>query len=170
MEGKETCKICDKSYKNLGAHVRSAHHMSMDEYGLYMVQEAEEGSIEDANESDDTLEDVQEEVTLEDFHESVDVEEAVYSDELSDILKEYKISKGELIIILENYRKRKKGSTPDKVLEVEDVAKNLSTETNPSTINVKVAEILVKKYGFSIKGGGPTTQGGKIQKTWFMYK
>lgn len=154
-EEKEICKICGNSYKNLGSHVRSGHNISMEEYEVYKVPPEA-----DTSESDDALENIQD---------GIDVTEIINktTSELSDILEEYNISKQELIIILEN---RKNKTKVPIALTPENIAKKLSTEKSPSTQDLKVAEILVTIYGFKIVGGGPTTKGGKIPKTWFMSK
>lgn len=169
MTEETICKICGNSYKNLGSHIRSAHHMSVEEYEMFQVNDTSDSGemFENISNQSDGMFEEKEKIHIEESDTSLYVEAEQNNSELSDILEKYKITKKELIMILENRRRRQnvpESQTP------EAVAKRLSTEKEPSTVNVKVAEILVKEYGFSIKGGGPTTRGGTIKKTWFMTK
>ena len=146
------CKVCGKSFKNLGVHVKNAHNMTMEEY--------DGGQTPNISNSDIKKEDIDKMDTPK------EVEKNMNSD-LSEILEKYNISKDELFMILDNFFKKRKVQVAGLP---ETIAKELSSQDKPSTQSLKVAEILINQYGFKVVGGGPTTKGGTIPKTWFLQK
>jgi len=158
MEEK-VCKICGKSFKNLGVHVKNAHGMSM---GEYSVVQASGTFVSDIDEKDIGKVEITD-TSKKEENKTMNRD----TSDLSEILEKYNITKEELIIILDNFFKKKRVRVEGLP---ESIAKDLSSQDKPSTQSLKVSEILINKYGFSLVGGGPTTKGGTIPKTWFLQK
>jgi hypothetical protein len=151
----KVCKICGKSFKNLGVHVKNAHNMSMEEYAMVQTSGTFTSDIDEK--------DIGKVVIIDTSKEG----EKNMNSDLSEILEKYNISRDELFTILDNFFKKRKIQVAGLP---ETIAKELSSQDKPSTQSLKVAEILINQYGFKVVGGGPTTKGGTIPKTWFLQK
>ena len=153
------CKVCGKSFKNLGVHVKNAHGMSMGEYSVVQASGTFVSDIDEKGIGKVEITDTSKKEENKNMNRD--------NSDLSEILEKYNISKDELFMILDNFFKKRKVQVAGLP---ETIAKELSSQDKPSTQSLKVSEILINKYGFSLVGGGPTTKGGTIPKTWFLQK
>lgn len=165
----EICNICKKEYTNMGVHLRQAHKMSIEDY-------RKEYPTEEVDEQDEfsDIEDTKESVVLveKEEEEKKEEEEIPPTELLSDFLDENKLSKKELIAIIENYKTGK--NIPAKMIEKrdnqigEDGAGQFKDKNYAETRNLHIAETLVKQYGFKVVE--VTTKGHTIPKTWILKK
>ena len=149
----KTCKICNNIFKNLGAHVRSKHKMSLAEYDDYIVN-SHKMDIEPKGNTKTTGKELEERIWGK--------QERDVNRPLKEFLDEFNITEEELRSVARQF---KTGTR----IDVKTDAKNkheiglkgaleLKGETHVETFNAVTAEILKTEYGFielQSKGGPP---------------
>ena len=149
---KETCKICDKEYKNLTSHVLAAHKMDMDKYKQYNPDK-------NSNKVSVTQDELQKErFSIKDK-----------SDLLSVFLEEFEITEKELRTIVKSYKGKGVISATQQVKNNMNIGKNgakdLAEQDRVETEILYIAEDLVKSYNFTVvevRSGPP--------KLWILEK
>ena len=179
----ETCKICGKEWKNLAAHVRGKHHMSMEEYKKAAIVDdfaemEEENTVKASIIETDLMGDLTEEENIVDSstieedtkpvvaHMNVQLTE---NSTIIDLMNRYDISFSELLKIFDEY---KSGRTKKvmKTIEVNQTfgdkeAKKLKGKERVETHDLHTAEALVVNHGYkclTVRRGPP--------KTWVLEK
>lgn len=149
------CKICGKEIKNLGAHVRKAHNMSMEEYNaIDQVEEIETESPRDTvtpAQMKEVIFGKEEDILLSEFLEKNDLTR----EELMSVVKRYK-SGSAIPVTQMQERQNKVAMTQAEAFKDKDEVKVTS---------VSIAENLVKNHNFEVTAvtSGPP-------KTWHLKK
>ncbi len=149
------CEICDdgKDFKNLSAHVRTKHRISMDDYEEIIKTKTRE-------------KEEREEVLVQDVVEQK-------PDELAEILDKYKLSFDDLVDILDKHFEKNEISEEqqqelDKIHSFEDkaeeIARKMVGREKIDTNDLYIAEALSKKFGYKV------IDVSSNPKTWHLKK
>ena len=167
------CLKCNKEgIKNMGAHLRMAHKMTVDDYDK-MIKDGEFNDKIDVEElSEDSVEELVESsnvVTPKDLERNIFPEAVTHVDRpLKDFLGEYDVTEKELIEILRAYKLDSvvsvNQSMNNRIKNAEIKSLELSDGNDVETRDLDVAETLTKKYGFEC------TAVTSNPKTWVLKK
>ena len=161
---KMKCLICSKEdIINMGSHLRAAHQMSNDDYVVWLGKNRDKVGYNEPVSEDDDFEEL--DGTVEELAESSsivtqkDLEKHILPDvvnhvdrPLKDFLEEHGVTEKEIVEIISAYKKDSivsvNQSMNNAMKNAEIKALELSDGDSVETIDLYVAEILTKKYGF----------------------
>lgn len=170
------CKVCGKEYKQLHSHITKGHGITQEDYDKL---EEYVGEIEDTIDEPIVI---PEDMTEEEakaivsgqgqmdniFKDSVIIKEKPEDDSISTILSEFNLTYKELRAVITAYSN---GVPVDVTQTIErnqmvgvDGADKLKNLQETTTINLNVAEELVKAHGFVV------TEVKGSPKTWYLQK
>lgn len=175
------CGICGKENKSLVAHVRAAHHMSMDEYELVMKEDMD---VTDQLHADDVPEVKKEskfiseseiprpKITITDEERVsgiIDVKKRFNENmTVGELLSLKGLTLKELGSIINQYQTGNQPH-PSQLAKKNEIigakgAEKLLSQSSPTTTNLHTAETLVKKHGYEV------THITRNPKTWHLKK
>lgn len=179
VEAKESCKLCNKEFKNLGSHLRAGHQLTMDQYEAMTsmdtevtdeIQEFQREEKEKIPQQKIQSEEPRIKVTQKERENGILNVDQRFSEEMTvgELLQLKGLTLKELGSLINKFQTGTDVPIVQKVKRDQELgekgALKLAEQPNPTTTDLHIAEALVKKFGFTV------TQITRNPKTWHLTK